>query len=94
MAGYWLVRGGDIRDPDALCEYGRLWAPIAERYGAEVIAGKGAIETREGPHFPRQLVARFESYARAVECYDDPEYQAAMAYARKAYDRELSIIEG
>ena len=94
MAGYWLVRGGEVRDPDALREYGKRWAEIAERYGAEVIAGKGAVETREGPHFSRQLVVRFASYQQAVECYDDPEYREAMAFAQRAYDRELSIVEG
>ena len=94
MAGYWLVRGGEIRDPEALQEYGRLWGPIAARYGAEVVGGKGAIDTREGPDYPRQLIVRFDSYQRALECYDDPEYRQAMHYAHKAYDRELSIIEG
>lgn len=94
MAGYWIVRGSDIRDQAALQKYGELWASIAARYGAEVIAGRGAVETREGPHFPRQLVIRFKSYQQAVDCYDDPEYRAAMEYALKAYDRELSILEG
>lgn len=94
MAGYWIVRGSDIRDQAALQRYGELWASIAARYGAEVIAGRGAVETREGPHFPRQLIIRFKSYRQAVDCYDDPEYRAAMEFALKAYDRELSILEG
>ena len=94
MAGYWLVRGGEIRDQDALQEYGQRWAAIAERYGAEIVAGRGAIETREGPHFPRQLVVRFESYEQAVKCYEDPEYQAALPFVQRAYERELSILEG
>ena len=52
------------------------------------------METREGPHFPRQLIIRFDSYQQAVDCYDDPAYRAAMEFAHKAYDRELSILEG
>lgn len=95
MAGYWVVRGSEIRDQDALQEYGKLWGGIAERFGAEVIAGKGAIDTREGKDYPRQLIVRFDSYQQAVDCYQDPEYQRAMAFALKAYDyRELSILEG
>ena len=94
MAGYWIVRGGEIKDQQALQEYGRLWSGIAERFGAEVIAGKGAIDTREGPHYPRQLIVRFDSYQQALDCYQDPEYQRAMVHAHKAYDRELSILEG
>ena len=94
MAGYWVVRGGEIRDEAALAEYGRRWAAIAPRFGAEVVAGKAAIDTREGPAYHRQLIVRFPSYAQAVACYDDPEYQEAMVFAQRAYDRELSILEG
>jgi len=94
MAGYWIVRGSEVRDPDALQAYGELWAGIAARYGAQVIAGKGAVDTREGPQYPRQLIVRFDSYQQAVDCYQDPEYQQAMAHAQQAYDRELSILEG
>lgn len=94
MAGYWIIRGSEIRDQQALQEYGRLWQPIAARYGAEVIAGKAAIDTREGPHYARQLVIRFDNYNQALACYQDPEYEAAMVFASKAYDRELSILEG
>ncbi|MFT5220685.1 MAG: hypothetical protein ACI9LO_001324 [Planctomycetota bacterium] len=94
MAGYWVVRGGDIKDQDALKEYGALWPDIAKRFGAEIIAGKGIIDTREGAEFPRQLVIRFESYEQAVACYEDADYQQAMKLANQAYDRELVILQG
>ena len=94
MAGYWIIRGAEIRDADALREYGKLWPGIAERFGAEIIAGKGEFETREGPQFARQLIVRFDSYQRALACYDSPEYQRAKAVALKASERELSIVEG
>lgn len=96
MAGYWVVRGAAIKDEAALQEYAKMWGPIGERYGAEIIAGKGAVETREGTDYPRQLVIRFASYEQAVACYDDPEYQATMEYVNKAYGgaRELAILDG
>jgi uncharacterized protein (DUF1330 family) len=94
MAGYWVIRGGEIRDAAALEEYASLWPPIAARYGAEIIAGKGEIDSREGTHYSRQLLVRFDSYAQAVACYEDPEYQAAKKLVQQAYDRELSILEG
>jgi uncharacterized protein (DUF1330 family) len=94
MAGYWVVRGGEIKDPSALQAYSQLWPPIAARYGAEIIAGKGEFETREGPDYPRQLIVRFDSYQQALDCYEDPEYQEAKKLVRQAYDRELSIVEG
>ena len=94
MSGYWVVRGSAIKDEDALKQYGQMWAPIAERYGAEIIAGKGSIDTREGPRHPRHLIVRFPSYQDAVACYEDTEYQEAKIVANKAYDRELVILEG
>jgi len=94
MSGYWVVRGGAVKDETALSEYISLWEPIAERYGAEVIAGRGAIDTREGEHHPRQLVIQFPSYQDAVACYEDVEYKAAMEVANRAFDRELVILEG
>jgi uncharacterized protein (DUF1330 family) len=94
MAGYWIVRGAEIRDAEALQEYGKLWPEIAARFGAEVIAGKGRIETREGPEYARQLIVRFESYEQALACYESPEYQVAMKLALQASERELSIVEG
>jgi len=40
------------------------------------------------------LIIEFPSYAQAITCYEDPDYQTAMEYALKVYDRELIIIEG
>lgn len=94
MAGYWVVRGAEIKDAAALQAYADLWPPIAARYGAEIIAGKGEIDTREGPNYSRQLVVRFDSYAQAVACYEDPEYEAARKLVQQAYDRELTILGG
>ncbi len=94
MAGYWIVRSSAIKDEAALAEYGALWGGIGPRYGAEVIAGKARIDTREGEHYPRQLVIRFPSFEDAVACYEDPAYQAAITVARRAFDRELAILEG
>jgi uncharacterized protein (DUF1330 family) len=94
MAGYWIVRGAEIRDADALQEYGKLWPSIAAQFGAEVIAGKGQMETREGQHYSRQLIVRFGSYEQALACYDSAEYAPAKKLAQQAYERELAIVEG
>ena len=94
MSGYWVIRSSAVKDEAALKLYSELWGPIGERYGAEIIAGRGNISTREGSHYPRQMVVRFPSYEAAVNCYEDPDYQAALVPALKALDREFSILEG
>ncbi len=94
MAGYWIVRGAQVKDAEAMQEYGKLWPDIAARFGAELIAGKDRVETREGPEFSRQLIVRFESYEQALACYDSAEYASAKKLAQRASDRELVIVEG
>ena len=94
MAGFWIVQGSAVKDQKAFDEYARLWDPIGERYGATFIAVGGRHETREGGDYARVVLIEFPSYEKAVACYDDPEYQAALLYARKAYDRHLVIVEG
>lgn len=94
MAGYWIVRGGEVTNPQALQAYAEMWPQIAAQYGAELIAGKGQVETCEGPQFARQLIVRFDSYEQAVACYHSDEYAAAKALAQQASTRELAIVEG
>ena len=42
---------------------------------------------------PRNVVARFPSLERAVECYNSPAYQAALAHAKGASVRDLMVVE-
>ncbi|MEM7253064.1 MAG: DUF1330 domain-containing protein [Pseudomonadota bacterium] len=93
MAGYWIIKG-TIIDQGAFDEYARLWAPIATRYQAEFLVPGARHETREGKDYARVAVVRFPSYEDAIACYDDPEYQATLEWADKAYDRELVIVDG
>ena len=94
MAGYWLVRASASSDQDAAAEYVKRWQPLAEKYGATILASQGAHQTVEGDDMPRNLLVEFPSYERALACYNDPEYTEAAKYALRAYDRELVIIEG
>ena len=42
----------------------------------------------------RAVVVEFPSFEQAVACYEDEEYQTALPFARKAYERDLAILEG
>jgi uncharacterized protein (DUF1330 family) len=96
MAGYWIVKG-TVKDQEAYQEYGRLWQPIAQKYGAKFITG-AEHETREGAEFARVAVLEFPSYEQAKACYDDADYAVALKFAMDAYDpeqpRELVIVDG
>ena len=94
MAGYWIVRAAEVTDAEAQRSYGKAWAPLAERYGAKVIAGPARIATKEGDPVARAFIVRFETYQQALACYEDPAYQAAAAFGKKASQRDLVILEG
>ena len=74
-------------------EYLSLWPDIAARFEAKIIAC-GEHKTLEGPDFPRVLIVEFQSYQQAIACYEDAEYREAMVHANKAFDREMTIIDG
>lgn len=93
MKGYWLILGTEITDKAAQAEYGKLWAPIAARYGARLNPGAAPVLT-EARHASRVVVVEFPSLAAAKACYDDPEYRTAMQHALKASKRELVMFEG
>ena len=94
MAGYWIVCGSEVKDQEALDEYARRWAPLAEKYSARFIVAGGRHETPEGSDCARLLIVKFPSYEQAQACYNDPDYQAVLPVATKAYDRSLMIVEG
>jgi len=94
MSGYWIIRASASRDQEAADEYVRLWGEICERYQAKVLASRGDHETVEGEDWPRNLVIEFPTYRDALACYNDPDYAAAIEFVKKAYDRELVIVDG
>ncbi|MNE55969.1 hypothetical protein D3C76_697400 [compost metagenome] len=93
MKGYWIILAAAVTDAEAQQEYGRLWAPIAEKYGAKlkVLDAAALVESHTSS---RALAVEFDSYAQAKACYADPAYSEAKAMALRAYRRELLIIEG
>lgn len=94
MSGYWMVRATNAADQAAAEEYVKLWKPIAEKYQAKVLAAGGQHQTVEGEDMPRVLIIEFPSYQLALDCYHDDGYQVAMEYVRKAFERNLVIVEG
>lgn len=95
MKGYWMIVGTVVTDTELQQEYGRLWAPIAEAYGARVIRGDRAPVRLEGrADSERLLLVEFPSLERARACYDSPGYQKAKAIALRASTRDLILFEG
>ncbi|MCF7700133.1 DUF1330 domain-containing protein [Loktanella sp. M215] len=83
----------DVTDAEAYAKYAALATGAIADHGGVFLAPGGAVETLEGPARPRNVVARFPSMQAAHDCYHSDAYQAALAHAKGAAQRELSIIE-
>ena len=62
-------------------------------HGGVFLARAGRYVQLEGKDRARNVVARFPSLERAVECYTSPAYQEALSFAKGAAERELSVVE-
>jgi len=84
--------GAEVTDSYAQQEYGQLWKPIAEKYGAKLKLLDGVH--KEANASKRALAVGFESYEQAKACYEDPAYTKTKVFALRASKRELIITEG
>ena len=83
----------NVTDADAYGTYARLAGPTIAAHGGVFLARGGRYVQLEGNDRARNVVARFPSLERAVECYNSPGYQAALAHAKDASVRDLMVVE-
>jgi uncharacterized protein (DUF1330 family) len=83
----------EVTDADAYGRYAREAGPAIAAHGGVFLARGGRYVQLEGNDRARNVVARFPSLERAVECYNSPSYQAALAHAKGASVRDLMVVE-
>jgi len=91
-AALWIAHV-TVTDAEAYGRYAALAGPAIASHGGVFLARGGRFVQLEGRERPRNVVARFPSLEAAVACYHSPEYQAALAHAKGAADRELMVLE-
>lgn len=91
--GYWIARV-DVSDPEQYKAYVAANALPLSKYGARFIVRGGPFEAVEGASRSRNVVIEFPSYQAAVDCWNSPEYQAAVKLRRPVSTGEVVIIEG
>ena len=92
MAALWIAHV-TVTDAEAYGKYAELAGPAIAKHGGTFIARGTRYVQLEGRDRPRNVVARFPSIEAAVECYNSPEYQAALDHARGASERDLVVVE-
>ena len=92
MAALWITHVR-VTDEVAYGRYAALAGPAIAAHGGRFLARGGRHVQLEGPDRPRNVVVRFPSLEAAEACYHGAAYQAALAHARGASERELVIVE-
>jgi uncharacterized protein (DUF1330 family) len=92
MSALWIAHV-TVLDAEAYGKYAALAGPAIAAHGGVFLARGGRYVQLEGKDRPRNVVARFPSLEAAVACYQSPEYQAALAHAKGASERDLLVVE-
>lgn len=90
---YWIAHI-TVSDPAAYDLYRAANAASFARFGAKFLVRAGAQTVVEGAMRPRTVVLEFPSLQAATDCYNSPDYRAAMALRKDASDADICIIEG
>lgn len=91
-AALWIAHV-KVLDAEAYGRYAALAGPAIAAHGGVFLARGTRYVQLEGNDRARNVVARFPSVEAAEACYRSAEYQAAMAHARGAAERDLVIVE-
>ncbi|MER8825129.1 DUF1330 domain-containing protein [Mesorhizobium sp. M0938] len=91
--GYWMAMV-DVRDPEIYKQYIEANAAAFAKYGAKFAVRAGRHANPEGPTGNRHVLVEFESYDKAIECYESPEYQEALKFRLAASTGHFVIVEG
>ena len=92
MTALWIAHV-TVTDAEAYGRYAKLAGPAIAAHGGVFLARGGRHVQLEGVDRPRNVVARFPSVEDAEACYRSDAYQAALAHAKGAAERELVIVE-
>jgi uncharacterized protein (DUF1330 family) len=83
----------EVSNPDAYAEYAKGATVAIAAHGGVFLARGVTYVQLEGRERPRNVVARFPSLQAAVDCYNSPDYQAALQHAKGASVRDLMVVE-
>ena len=91
--GYWIARV-DVTDDEQYKAYVAANAGPFKAFGARFLVRAGRFENPEGSSRTRNVVIEFTTYRAALDCWQSPEYQAALQLRLAASSIDLVIIEG
>jgi len=94
VAPGYVIAELQVSDMDAMKQYGAKVPAIIAQYGGKDIVVGGRVVTEEGEPTKGFVVIQFESFEKAKEWYDSPEYSAVRPIRQKAAKSRIIIEEG
>jgi uncharacterized protein (DUF1330 family) len=92
--GYWIARV-DVHDAEAYKKYIAANAAPLAKFGARFLVRGGRTECVGGAMRARNVVIEFESYEKALACWNSPEYRRAASFRQPPIaDGDFIICEG
>jgi len=91
--GYWIVHVS-VNDAENYPTYVAAATSAIQKYEGKFLTRGGEAQLREGSLGARHVIIEFSSYARAIECYDSPEYATALNLRKRFADSNMVIVEG
>src|SRR6202047_3585132 len=93
MSAYWCSRV-HVTDSETYAKYAALAGPAIEKHGGVFLARGGKQVILEGGNYERSIVALCPTLDSAVNCYNSPEYSAALKYTIGSSERHMVAVEG
>jgi uncharacterized protein (DUF1330 family) len=90
--GYWITCYRSVPDEATLAKYASVAGPAIEARGGRFLARGKPVKTYEFGLDQRVVIIEFESTEKAIEGYESPEYQAALAILKDSTERDVRII--
>ena len=95
MSAGYAIFNIEVTNPDPYKEYIQKVKPIAEKFGGEYVVRGGNNQVVEGSwQYSRNVVIKFPSYEKALECHNSSEYKSGWDLAKKTTKRHMQVIEG
>ncbi len=92
MGAFWIAHV-HVTDEETYGKYARIATEAITDHGGVFLARGGRHVQLEGRDRARNVVARFPSLEKAVECYNSPRYQEALKFAKSSAERDLVVVE-
>jgi uncharacterized protein (DUF1330 family) len=91
--GYWIAQV-DVHDQGSYKDYSAALDRSLVKYGGRFVVRGGKSETVEGKPRSRHVVIEFPSYQQALDCWNSPEYRAALKIRAPVTAADIVVIEG